>query len=74
MLSDETANIPKENLKSYEDSSPAMTSIYKILATDFENQKNDTDLYPGKISDEFMKKIPPFAVWTSEFDFYRRDN
>jgi len=21
-----------------------------------------------------MKKVPPFAVFTSEFDFYRRDN
>jgi len=21
-----------------------------------------------------MKKLPPFAIWTSEFDFYRRDN
>jgi len=31
-------------------------------------------LYPGRITDEFMKKIPPFAVWTSEFDGMRRDN
>jgi len=21
-----------------------------------------------------MMKVPPFAVWTSEFDFYKRDN
>ena len=51
-----------------------MTSIYELLATDFKNQQNDTDLYPGRISDEFLKKVPPFAIWTSEFDFYRRDN
>jgi len=21
-----------------------------------------------------LKKVPPFAIWTSEFDFLRRDN
>lgn len=31
-------------------------------------------LYPGKASDELLKKLPMTAVWTSEFDFYRRDN
>jgi len=31
-------------------------------------------LYPGKVSDELMKKIPPFCIWTSEHDFIRRDN
>jgi len=31
-------------------------------------------LYPGRISDEFLKTVPPFAIWTSEFDFFRRDN
>ena len=48
--------------------------MYKMLATDYEGQKNDADLYPGKISDEILKKVPPFAVWTSEFDEYRRDS
>lgn len=75
MLTDATADVPKDQLKPYEN--PAAfcnTSVYKLLATDIDNQKNDTDLYPGKISDEFMKKVPPFAIWTSEFDFYRRDN
>jgi len=51
-----------------------LTSLYGLLATDFDNQQNDSDLYPGRITNEFMKKIPPFAIWTSEFDFYRRDN
>ena len=26
------------------------------------------------MTDDEMKKLPPFAIWTSEFDFYRRDN
>lgn len=74
MLSDETQNIPKDKLNEMEAQAPSLTSIYKLLATDFENQQNDTNLYPGKITDEFMKTVPPFAVWTSEFDFYRKDN
>jgi len=48
--------------------------MYKMLATNYDGQKNDTDLYPGKVSDDLLKKVPPFAVWTSEFDEYRRDN
>lgn len=31
-------------------------------------------MYPGRISDAFLKTVPPFVIWTSEFDFYRRDN
>jgi len=28
---------------------------------------------PGRMSDALLKKVPPFAIFTSEFDFLRRD-
>lgn len=73
MLMDETQHTPKEELAPYEDAAQ-LTSIYKLLATDFDNQQNDDQLYPGRLSESLLKKVPPFAVWTSEFDFYLRDN
>lgn len=30
-------------------------------------------LYPGKMSMEDLKQIPPTVVFTSEFDFLRKD-
>lgn len=74
MLSDETQHTPKDQLTSVEHSAVSLTSMYKLLATDFDKQQNDTNLFPGRCSDEELKKLPPFAIWTSEFDFYRRDN
>lgn len=38
-----------------------------------EEEKNYL-LYPGNVSDALLKQVPPTAVWTSEFDFYKRDN
>lgn len=52
-----------------------MTSTYQYMyATDWENQQNDPQVFPGKASDEILKKYPPTVIWTSEFDFLRRDN
>ena len=52
-----------------------MTSCYQhIYATDYENQQNDPQVYPGRASDEILKKYPPTVIWTSEFDCLRRDN
>ena len=49
------------------------TSLYKILATNYEKQQQDSSLYPGRMSDVELKEIIPFVIWTSEFDMYRRD-
>ena len=53
-----------------------MNSFYKLHTTEatFDSQINDDQLYPGKVSDELLKKYPPTVVWTSEFDMLRRDN
>ena len=78
MLSHEVGKLPEEKLEPHENTmgAPAQTmlAIYKLHATDFENQSNDDQLYPGKASDDILKKYPPTVIWTSEFDFLRRDN
>ena len=78
MLSDETQNMPEDKLEVWDNkygSTPVMmTAAYKLHATDFENQKNDDQLYPGRASDDILKKYPPTVIWTGEFDFLRRDN
>ena len=51
-----------------------LTSLFKLHATDFDNQQKDDQLFPGRTSDEILKKYPPTVVFTSEFDFIRRDN
>ena len=55
---------------------PARTllAIYKLHATDFENQQNDDQLFPGKAPDDILKRYPQTVIWTSEYDFLRRDN
>ena len=78
MLSDETARVPADKLESnekdYGGEPEMLTAIYKLHATDFDKQINDDQLYPGKASDAILKKWPPTVVFTSEFDFYKRDN
>ena len=78
MLSDETQNVPESELEVYErdwgQHARILTSVYKLHATDFDNQKTDDQLYPGKASDQILREYPPTVIWTSEFDMYRRDN
>ena len=40
----------------------------------FNNMYQDDQLFPGRASDQILKKYPPTVIWTSEFDFLRRDN
>jgi len=41
MLSDELVDVPVDQLNKYELHRPALTSAYKLLATDYEGQQND---------------------------------
>lgn len=45
-----------------------------MLATDYDNQQQDSAVFPGRMSDAELRSIIPFVVWTSEFDMYRRDS
>lgn len=50
-----------------------MSQMFKLLATDFVNQQLDDQLYPGKCSNMLLMKMPPFAIFVSEFDFLAKD-
>ena len=44
--------------------------IWKLIAADMEKQKQDPLLFPGKASNELLKKFPPTIIWEAEFDMY----
>ena len=41
-----------------------------MIAHDFEKQKNDPLLFPGKSTKEVLRNMPPTIVWESEFDVF----
>ena len=49
---------------------PNMRKIWTLIADDFDRQKNDPLLFPGKASDELLEKFPPTIVEEVEFDMY----
>ena len=48
----------------------AMRKTWKLIADDFEKQKSDPLLFPGKSSDELLEKFPPTIIKESEFDMF----
>ena len=46
-------------------------TCYSLLSPDFEAQKNDTLLFPGKMTKEELKSLPPTVIITSEYDIFR---
>lgn len=73
MISNENQDIPKDQLKDYELPAADSHEMYRILASDYDNQQNDKQLYPGRCTDAELQKVPPFAIFTSEFCFIRKD-
>lgn len=74
MLSHETDRVPLSDLNFLEKvGHQDIKACYRMLATDYDNQKHDPELYPGLMPDEQLVKLPPTIVWTSEFDMLRRD-
>ena len=47
-----------------------------MLATDYDTQHKNKDpvLYPGLMSDECLKKLPPIIITTGEYDIFRRSH
>ena len=51
-----------------------MEVFYKNMSEDFEQSLDDPYIYPVKMPDDVIKKLPPTAVFTGEFDCFRRDS
>jgi acetyl esterase len=47
-----------------------MRKTWKLIAADFEQQKTDPLLFPGKASDDILGKFPPTIIMECEFDQY----
>ena len=45
-----------------------------MLSEDLVTQRNDPYIYPIKMQNDVIKKLPNTLILTSEFDFYRRDS
>jgi len=72
MLDDYAWNDPRSMTKEEAEMVAVQKRVYNALATDLEAQRASSDplLFPGKASEELLKKFPPTVVFEVEFDFY----
>ena len=47
-----------------------MRRVWGLIALDFEEQKNNPLLFPGKSSDQILENMPPTIIWEAEFDMF----
>jgi len=63
----DTAAMTKEEAEH----APGQQKIWRLIAgPDFEKMGGNPLLYPGKASEDVLRKMPPTIVWDSEFDIY----
>ena len=70
MVDDYTFTDTAAMTKEEKENNPGMRKCWKLIAADFEAQKDDPLLFPGKASDELLQKFPPTIVEESEFDMF----
>ena len=70
MVDDYAFSDPLAMTNEEKENNPTMRKIWKLIAADFEAQKSDPLLFPGKASDELLKKFPPTIMEESEFDMF----
>jgi len=72
MVDDYAWTDPLSMTKEEADMVAVQKKVYNALATDLEAQRASSDplLFPGKVSEELLKKFPPTIVFEVEFDFY----
>jgi len=51
-----------------------MEVFYRNMSKNFEESFDDPYIYPIKMHDDVIKKLPPTVVFTGEFDCFRRDS
>ena len=55
------------------ESAYTLRACWRSIADNFEAQSNDPLLFPAKMSDEEMMKMPPTALMGSEMDIFITD-
>merc|ERR550514_2116672 len=80
MSSDEYYDIPMSEVKDLPDHEwigkgiGAGYPMFLEEGEDLEDHQNNHDVYPGRMPDHEFRQLPPVAVFTTEFDWLRRDN
>ena len=49
-------------------------AMWRQIAADFDKQRQDAMLFPGKASDEILAKFPPTVMLEGEFDMFLTEN
>ena len=44
--------------------------MWKLISKDFEEQKHDPLLFPGKATESVLNNFPPTIIWEAEFDTF----
>ena len=70
MVDDYVFSDPLAMTKEEKEHNPGMRKTWYLIAADFEVQKSDPLLFPGKASDELLEKFPPTIIEESEFDMF----
>ena len=76
MINDKLITTDYKDLNEYEKLYREEFKFYfKSLATDLRQQQKDGDsiLFPGKMDNEVIQRLPQTVLITSEFDCFRRD-
>jgi acetyl esterase len=74
MCGDNLCGGKKPDWTQYEKPFHYMDRFYEAICTDFAAQQTDGYVYPVRMQDHVMAKLPMTFVLTSEFDCYRRDS
>jgi len=70
MTDDYSFSDPAPMTKEERDSHIMQRKIWKLIASDMDEQKQDPLLFPGKASTELLQKFPATIIWEAEFDMY----
>ena len=70
MISDYSFGDVNEMTEEERESAFFMRRCWRLIANDFDAQKNDPLLFPSKASDEIIAKMPPTIILENEFDMF----
>lgn len=76
MISDQAGRVPEAELEPYEKpNASSVTSFFHHLMTEEQRSQEGVKplMHPGMMDLDDLKHCPPTIVFTSEFDFLRRD-
>ena len=74
MIGDKLCGEPTSDWTSYETAFRDQDKFYEAMSMDLDKQRDDPYIYPIKMHDSVLKRLPKTVIITSEFDCYRSDS